>query len=39
MPLLAEVLVLKGMGVGDVCMSTRDKVMELMGGVGVALHM
>jgi len=33
--LLAEVLMLEGMGVSDVGMSPRDKVMTLVGGVGV----
>ena len=34
--LLAEVLVLKGMGVCDVYMIARDKVVALISGVGVA---
>ena len=34
-PLLAEVLVFEGMGVSDVGMSARDKVVALVGGIGV----
>jgi len=33
--LLAEVLVLKGMGVGDMSMGSWDEVMALVGGVRV----
>ena len=33
--LLAEVLVLEGMGMSDVGTSARDEVMTLVGGVGV----
>ena len=33
--LLAEVLVLEGMHVGDMGTSARDKVMTLVGGIGV----